>query len=165
LSLWSDFHFLWCPRSVISNLSISSNVKHRVCSCRPWSMWQLYLSFKQRSNNSDRFVNLASHFICVQIFQIYFSLKSEKFLCPTSHCNFPIVQCFTDIEFGNRLHEENTEIISYNLYLKLFAFGHFFRLTDMSMRFHNSASAIWYKHDNTLMFCVQCFLDFPHTNY
>ena len=74
------------------------------------------------------------------------------------------IQCFTDIEFGNRLHEENTEI-RYNLYLKLFAFGHFFRLTDMSMRFHNSASAIWYKHDNTLMFCVQCFLDFPHTNY
>ena len=92
MSFWSDFHFLWCNCSVISNLSISSNVKHRVCSFRPWSMWQLCLSFYQRSNNSDRFVNLASHFIRVQIFQIYFSLKSEKFLCPTSHCNFPIVQ-------------------------------------------------------------------------
>ena len=86
LSLWSDFHFLWCHHSVISNLSISSNVKQRVCSCRPWSMWQLCLSFYQRSNNSDRFVNLASHFICVQIFQIYFSLKSEK--NPIS--NFPL---------------------------------------------------------------------------
>ena len=31
------------------------------------------------------------------------------------------IQCFTDIEFGNRLREENTEI-SYNLHLILFCF-------------------------------------------
>ena len=38
-------------------------------------IYQLYLSFYQRPNISDKFVNLASHFIRVQIFQIYFSLK------------------------------------------------------------------------------------------
>ena len=36
----------------------------------------------------------ASHFIRVQIFDKYFPLKNEKFLFPTSHCNFPTVHCF-----------------------------------------------------------------------
>ena len=44
-------------------------------------------------NNSDRLFNLASHFIRVQIFQIYLSRKSEDPIITTPHYNFLIVHC------------------------------------------------------------------------
>ena len=44
--------------------------------------------------------NFASHFIRVQIFQIFCYLKNEKFLFPTSHCNFGIVHCSDSDSIG-----------------------------------------------------------------
>ena len=76
---------------------------------RPIQLCQLCFSFDQRPNISDRFFNLASHFIRVQIFQRYFSLKNKKKLFPTSYCNFPIVKClFSGWQFGDSLEEEKT---------------------------------------------------------
>ena len=117
LPRWGRPQILWCWSSELSwsflcwgRSRIALWVKaHWRC---PIQIWQLWLPFYPRPNISDRFFNLAAHFIRIQIFQIDFEETKWTFFnfCLAFSCKRDI---YETIHEGKKDELNSSKWLSY----------------------------------------------------